>query len=162
MSGIFLALGSNVGNRKKNIEEAILRIGKEVSVIKVASIYETSPVGFKDQNNFLNTVVQVKTDKDPVGLLLYIKEIEEQIGRIKRFRNGPREIDIDLILFEDIVLNSDSLNLPHPRLHLRDFVLLPLNEISSKIVHPVLGKSIKELVEEVNEGDKSVLRVLID
>jgi 2-amino-4-hydroxy-6-hydroxymethyldihydropteridine diphosphokinase len=118
-----------------------------VSVVSRSSLYETAPVGETDQPPFLNNAVGVETVLSPRELLAVIKEIEKIIGRTPTYRWGPREIDIDILLYDDLVINEPGLTIPHPRMHERAFVLVPLSEIAPIAVHPVLGKSIGTLCE---------------
>ena len=149
---VYLALGTNLGDRQFNLQEArTLIAGKIGSFSAISSIYETEPWGFKSENQFLNQVVAVETDLNPFEILNLTKEIERQIGRKEKTGDSyqDRLIDIDLILYGGTVLNTESLQLPHPLFHKRRFVLEPLNEIAPGLVHPVLGKTVEELSEEL-------------
>src|SRR5258706_7388759 len=137
MHKIFLALGSNVGDKAKNIETAIALLAEKIKDIHVASLYTTKPVGYVDQDNFVNTALSGDTDLTPEELLKFVKDIEQQVGRIYRFRWGPREIDIDILFYDDVVIKQERLEIPHPRLHERDFVLVPLSDIAPDLIHPV-------------------------
>ncbi|MBM3137919.1 MAG: dihydropteroate synthase [Chloroflexi bacterium] len=145
---VFLGLGSNLGNRGKNLADAVQRVNQQVEVIKTSSIYETEPWGFKDQPKFFNQVVEGQTALDPAELLTFLKETEVAMGREKTFRMGPRIIDLDILFYDDLVIESGSLTIPHPALTQRAFVLIPLNEIASDLIHPKLYKPIQELVVE--------------
>ncbi len=151
MHTIYLALGANVGDKKANIEKAILLLEEKIHVLKIAPLYETKPWGYKMQDNFLNTALQAITDLSPQDLLLFIKKIEEKIGRIKRFKNGPREIDIDILFYDQLVYKSKDLQIPHPGITERDFVLQPLFYINPDFIHPVLQKSIRQLLQELSK-----------
>jgi len=149
---VYLALGTNLGDRQFNLQEArTLIAGKIGSFSAISSIYETEPWGFESENQFLNQVVAVETDLNPLEILNLTKEIERQIGRKEKTVHSyqDRLIDIDLILYGDTVLNTERLQLPHPLFHKRRFVLEPLNEIAPGLVHPVLGKTMEELSEEL-------------
>lgn len=158
MTHIFLALGSNVGERKKNIETAITLLSQRVSNIKKASFYETRPVGYVEQDNFINTALEGDTDLNPGDLLGFVKRIEKKIGRIQRFKWGPREIDIDILFYGNILYNKNDLTIPHPRLYERDFVLQPLSDLNPDFIHPGLNKSIKQL--RIHLKNKSIIKKL--
>ena len=156
MKKIFLALGSNIGNRQENINQAIRFLSKEITDIKRAPIYESKAVGYEDQPDFLNTVISGYTDLSPEELLNFVKKVEKQTGRIKRFRWGPREIDIDIIFYGNLVIEKDNLIIPHPRIQERDFVLKPLCDLEPEFIHPVLKKTVLELLNNLKE--KSIIR----
>ncbi|WP_029520350.1 2-amino-4-hydroxy-6-hydroxymethyldihydropteridine diphosphokinase [Persephonella sp. IF05-L8] len=155
MEKIFLALGSNIGNRQKNINQAIEFLSKEIKDIKQAHIYKSKAVGYENQPDFLNTAISGYTDLSPEELLGFVKHIEKQIGRKKRFRWGPREIDIDILFYGNLVLEKENLIIPHPRIHERDFVLKPLCDLEPEFIHPVLKKPLKELLNNLKE--KSII-----
>jgi 2-amino-4-hydroxy-6-hydroxymethyldihydropteridine diphosphokinase len=152
LSTAYISIGSNLGNRLKYIREAIRRIeqSKEIKISKASSVYETPPAEYKDQPWFLNMVLELETSLKPLNLLELLLEIEGQMGRRRTRRYGPRNIDLDLLLYDDLVLNSDKLTLPHPRMHERGFVLVPLAEISPQVVHPLLKKNVKRLLEDLS------------
>lgn len=160
MSSIFLALGSNVGDKVAHITQAINFLSEQISDIRRASLYSTSPVGYVAQDDFVNTVASGKTTLSPREVLSFIKNIEQKVGRIQRFKWGPREIDIDLLFYDDITYSDELLTIPHPLLHQRDFVLQPLADLAAKFIHPVLKKSVAELLAEIPEKDRSVQRIL--
>ncbi len=151
MKKVFLALGSNVGNRKENIEKAIELLGEKISNIKTAKIYKTKPVGVENQPEFLNTAIVGFTELEPEKLLEFTKSVEKKVGRVYRFRWGPREIDIDILFYEDLIIKTKELTIPHPRIQERDFVLKPLLDLEPDFVHPVLKKTIKEIYTELKE-----------
>ena len=155
---IYLALGSNVGDRVQNISNSIALLDSKITNIKTAQSYESKPVGFVDQNNFINTVIRGETELPPEELLIFIKEIEKNIGRIERFKWGPREIDIDIIFYDSIEINTTNLTIPHPRYLERDFVLLPLIDLDENILDPIKKKSIKNIYESMNDQDASIIR----
>jgi 2-amino-4-hydroxy-6-hydroxymethyldihydropteridine diphosphokinase len=142
----FLSLGSNLGDRRKNLFSALRALEQAgVAILKTSSLYQTEPVGNKDQPWFFNLVAEVSASLDPEGLLALIQTIERKLGRRLGKRRGPRPIDIDILLAEDQIIQLARLMIPHPRLHQRNFVLWPLEEISAKAVHPLLGIKIKDL-----------------
>ena len=160
MHQIFLALGSNIENRKQYIEEALLLLREKVHDIIVAPLYETKPRYFEYQQNFLNTVLSGYTDLEPRELLQFTKAVQKEVGRVDRFRNGPREIDIDILFYDNVVYKDEELEIPHPRLQERDFVLQPFSDINPNFPHPVLKKTIRELLDTLPEEQRSVIKVL--
>ena len=147
----FIGVGSNVGNKIKNIKSAIELINKlpEASVEKVSSIYETLPFGDVKQDNFFNTVIKISTTLNPKELFVELKSIEQKLGRIKREKWGPREIDLDILLFNDLIISDEIITLPHKGIIYRDFVMIPLIEIEPELIHPVFNKKIFEFVTEL-------------
>ena len=147
---IYLALGSNLGDRQSNLETAICHLSPDVRVKQLSSIYETPPWGFEDQPPFLNMVVMVETRLTPENLLKFIKNLEIDMGRKESFRNGPRLIDLDILFYGKLVSDKPGLVIPHPRLHERAFVLVPLVEITPDLIHPILKVTIRELLSRVD------------
>ena len=145
MATAYLSLGSNLGHREANIASALKMLGQEAWILKVSSLYETEPVGYKDQPWFLNCVCSVETDLSPQALLKFVKAIERKLGRREDIRFGPRLIDIDILFYNSLILEAPDLIIPHPRLVERAFVLLPLREIAPELVHPLLRATIEEL-----------------
>ena len=143
---VYLALGSNLGNRLANLKQAVAALSPQMEVKAKSPVYETPPRGYEDQPRFLNQVIKVKTYLEPEPLLKHIKRLEVTLGRKASFQNGPRLIDIDILFYDDLILNTASLVIPHPRLHERGFVLLPLMDIDPDLVHPVNKKSVREMV----------------
>lgn len=150
---VYLSLGSNVDSKRENIKKALslLDNDKNIEVAHTSSLYETKPWGYIDQPNFYNCVSQINTNYEPIELLRLIKTIETKMGRIKNKKWGPRIIDIDIILFENIILNSNDLIIPHPWMEKRAFVLFPLMELNNEIVHPISKRGIAEFAEAVGE-----------
>ena len=156
MSGIFLSLGSNLGDRGQNLQEALVALEKwGIKIIRTSSIYETEPIGNHDQPMFLNMVVQIETEKSPQDLLMIIHSIERANGRVRTSEQwGPRTLDIDLLLYGDEMLEQPDLKIPHPHLQERKFVLVPLNEIAPDFVHPVLKKTVRQLLESCDDTSR--------
>jgi len=156
VSRVFLGLGSNVGERLEYLSRAVGRIGQVASVRKCSSIYETEPVGMKNARPFYNMAIEIETTLTPQGLLENIKSIEVELGRTPHTHMLPREIDIDILLYGEEILRADALQIPHPELTERRFVLEPLSEIADKIVHPVLQTSISAVLKDCR--DKAAVR----
>ena len=148
---VFLGLGSNLGDRQGNLLAAVQMLRQWASIEQISSLYETDPVGLEDQPRFLNCAVRIKTDLDPRGLLTALKEIERRVGRRPRGRWGPREIDLDILFYGDLILVEDDLIIPHPRAHERLFVLRPLSDIAPELIHPALNRRIDELRGEAEK-----------
>lgn len=153
----FLSLGSNLGDKEKNITDALALLQKHgVEILKISSLYETQPVDFPSQPWFYNQLVKIRTKAQPEALLKLARKIEQKMGRKRRVKKGPRIIDIDIVLAEGYVIHKKELKIPHPRMEKRNFVLLPLVEISPETVHPVLKESMKTLWEKSN--DQSIVK----
>ena len=149
---VYLALGSNMGNRLANLKAAILNLTPQMTVKKKSSVYETPPWGFVEQDAFLNQVVMAETYLEPQPLLRHLKRLELVLGRVPNFRNGPRLIDIDILFFDNLIINTPPLVIPHPRLHERAFVLVPLVEIEPDLIHPILQRPVNKLLDDVDRS----------
>ena len=157
MQIVYLAIGSNVGDSRAYIERAIKLLAKSVSDIVQSSIYTSKAVGYTEQANFLNTVIKGKTNLTPNELLNFNKGIEKTVGRINRFRGGPREIDLDIIFFGDAIIDEPNLHIPHARFAERDFVLLPIMDLNSDLIDPRSKQTISALYTQLPKDMLSIL-----
>ncbi len=148
---VFIGIGSNEGNKIDNIKSAITLINDlaDCTIEKVSSLYETLPFGDVKQDNFLNAVIKISTTFNPKELFAELKNIEQKLGRIKREKWGPREIDLDILLFNDLIISDEIITLPHKGIIYRDFVLVPLIEIEPELIHPVFNKKMVDFVSEL-------------
>ena len=154
-----VGLGSNIGRRASNLARARrLLEGKGLRILRASSVYETEPVDYADQPWFLNQVLEVRSEIDPAGLLALVKSVEAGMKRAPTVPKGPRVIDIDILLAGDLVIETPDLVIPHPRLHMRNFVLAPLREIAPRLRHPVLGRSVAEMARSSKDPARVMKR----
>lgn len=155
---VYLGLGSNTGDRWQNLRLAMYNLSQKIHLLKVSPVYDTTPVGNTDQPRFLNLVCEANSLLTPAELLVLAKEIETKLGREPGPPNSPRPIDIDILFYGDLVVNSPNMVIPHPRLHERAFVLVPLSEIAPNLKHPVSKKTVKQLLTELNPDSNEVIK----
>ncbi|HWS22818.1 MAG TPA: 2-amino-4-hydroxy-6-hydroxymethyldihydropteridine diphosphokinase [Anaerolineales bacterium] len=149
---IFIGLGTNLGDKFANLQAALDALGEFVEIAKISSIYQTAPWGYAEQDDFYNIVIEVNTDLAPLDLLDRLKTLESDLGRTESFRYGPRIIDMDILMYADLIYISERLGIPHPRMAERAFVLAPFAEIAPEVIHPILKKTIKQLLSEVDSS----------
>lgn len=154
----YIGIGSNLGDKLDSCEKAISKILNVEShrLLAKSSFFKTEPVGYVSQDWFVNVVIKIETELEPLELLRTLKTIEAQLGRAKTIRWGPRTIDLDILFFDDIQIQTEELKVPHPLIQDRKFVLVPLAEIDRQLIHPVLKKTIQELIEENSIDDQKV------
>ncbi len=155
---IYLALGANLGNRLANLKAALAALPPAMQERGRSPVYETEPWGYADQPTFLNMAVQAETELSPGDLLVFIKQVENDLGRKPSFLYGPRAIDIDILFYDDLVMHTDALTIPHPRLHQRAFVLVPLVSLAPELIHPELGRSVAQLAAAVDRRGVNLYR----
>ena len=149
---VYIGLGTNVGDRWGNLARALAHLQELLTLDQVSPVYETEPWGYTDQPPFLNAVASGRTDLAPRALLTSLKALERTLGREPTFRYGPRVIDLDILFYGERVLLAEELIIPHPRLHERAFVLVPLADLAPDLVHPVLGRRVRDLLAGVDTG----------
>lgn len=158
----YVGLGANLGDPRQQLEEALAKLAaaEEVEVVKVSRFYLNPPLGPPGQPWYINAVAQVRTRLAPEELLRVLLRVEEDLGRVRGERWGPRIIDLDLLLYNGVIMSGPELVLPHPEMHHRAFVLVPLGEIAPQAWHPVLEKTVAELVEELETGARDALQAV--
>lgn len=150
MAIVHIGIGSNIGDREANCRKAISMLTfRGIEIKKTSSMYKTEPWGFKDQPEFINMVMEAETSLSPDELLQTLKDIENSMGRKETIRWGPRIIDLDILFYDDLVIDEDHLKIPHPLIQEREFVLIPMCEIAPNRIHPVLGKTILQIKKEL-------------
>lgn len=149
-----IGIGANLGDKKKNIKNAVRLLKEKCEIVKSSPLYKTEPVGFKNQEWFVNCVVEIRTLLAPHRLIHLLKGIEKSMGRTKAIKYGPRIIDLDILYYGDLILKGKSLTIPHPRMHKRLFVLAPLRDISPDFIHPKLKKSVNDLIADLKRHEK--------
>lgn len=155
---VYIGLGSNIGSKEENIKQAIEIIENSISnkVIRTSDLYETKPIGYEEQDNFINAAIEIKTLFTPSILINFLMNTEKQMKRERTIKWGPRTIDLDILLYDDIISSEESAVIPHPRMHERMFVLKPLSDIAPYVVHPILNKRIVELLQELSINQKLI------
>ena len=148
---VYIVLGTNVGNWKNNFRQSLLQLSDLGTINNFSSVYLSRPYGYEYQNYFYNMAIELLTKKDPYKLINDLKLIERKLKKKKIIKNGPRTIDIDIIFYNNLIFNKIFLTIPHPRAHLRDFVLYPICDICPFYIHPILKKTIKELKNNLKE-----------
>lgn len=156
MPRVFISIGSNLGDRVRNCIKALNEISAFAKITRVSSVYETEPVGNEDQPDFINCAAEIETALLPEELLKHLQEIEDKLGRIRGNRWGPRVIDIDIIFYDDLIIDSEVLQIPHVSAHARRFVLEPICEIDPWLVHPGFGVPVYELLKDIEDKKKVV------
>jgi len=154
MAIAYISFGSNIGNRIGHIETALRIIRTNPCVqpsMQISSYYETEPIGYTNQPKFINGAAKIGTTFSCEDLLKFLQSVECMLGRERTIRWGPRNIDLDILLYDNACISQPNLQVPHPEMHTRAFVMVPLSEIAPEITHPILGKTIRELAEEVSE-----------
>ena len=152
MAKLYLGLGSNLGDKGANIQKALVSLERwGIKILRSSKIYETEPVGFKEQPWFYNLAACAETKMVPEEVLKAISAIEQALGRQREQPGGPRKIDIDILFYDDLVIDMEGLKIPHPRMQERNFVLVPMEEIAAELIHPVLRKKVADLLKECSD-----------
>ncbi len=151
---VFLGLSTNIGSKEENLKTALSEIEEFSKVEKISSFYKTPPYGYRDQDDFLNMATEISTELTAIELIVKLQEVEHKMGRVREIKNGPRVIDIDILLYNNEIIKHPNLKVPHPEMHKRNFVLAPLAEIAAETKHPILSKTIQTLQKELINPDK--------
>jgi len=160
---VIISVGSNIGDKQANCQQGIDRLlaSGNASLVKTSRFYRTSPVDFLDQDWFVNAAVKIETDLEPVELLGILQSIQQQVGRLQGgIRFGPRILDLDIIFYDQLVMKTPTLEIPHPRMHKRRFVLQPICDIDPDIVHPLLNIPLKSLLNQLDDNEQAVIELL--
>lgn len=159
---VYISLGSNLGNRIENLKSSLALMEPEISVKEISPVYETPPWGYTSQPAFLNQVIQGETYLTPAELLVFLKFIERRMGRVLTFLYGPRIIDLDILFYDDLIINTPDLKIPHPRIAERAFVLVPLFDISPEYEHPESGVTVSEMLKELEIDEINKFEIEFD
>ncbi|MDO5351810.1 MAG: 2-amino-4-hydroxy-6-hydroxymethyldihydropteridine diphosphokinase [Succinatimonas sp.] len=162
MAQAYIGLGSNLGNSLITLKQALERLNQnqKMEVIKTSSFYKTSPVGYKDQDDFVNAVALLETSLPPLELLDHLLNLEQEFKRVRLFKNGPRTLDLDLLLYDNLIMDTSKLILPHPRMCERAFVLVPLNEIAPTLIIPKSERVVNSFYASLNDAELKDVRLL--
>ncbi len=160
---VFIGMGTNLGDRRENLKKAIQALAPKVTLLASSPVYVTPPWGVVEQPDFLNQVIQAETDLYPSELLHYLKQTEKRLGRVEAVRYGPRLIDLDILFYDNLILDMPGLSIPHPQLERRGFVLVPLADLAPELLHPVRCKTVKELLDQwTSENEPSGIELFVE
>jgi len=161
MKTSYIGIGSNMGDRRRNCLEAVDRVDRAgaCNIISISSLYITEPVGVTGQEWFVNCAACLETRLSPADLMGMLLDIEAEMGRVRKYKWGPRVIDLDILIFGQDVVNEKDLTIPHPMMHQRRFVMAPMAELAPDLIHPILGRTMTELYRDIPKGDQTVKRL---